>query len=63
MNELTFDQVDMVSGGGLTENQCIGAYTLAGGVFGFFAGGPVGAGLGLGFGAATGGLLCHYLVK
>lgn len=68
MQQLTLGQIDMVSGG-MTENQCIGAFTIGGGLLGFGIGaivgsGPgavAGAGLGLGFGGGTGLVVCHYL--
>lgn len=43
MQELTNDQIDMVSGASMDEVYAIGAATLAGAAVGFLFGGPVGA--------------------
>lgn len=69
---MTQDQIDQVSGG-VTENQCIGAFTLAGGATAAYlsvVGGPVGwatfssnVGLGMGAGGALGMIACVRLVK
>jgi hypothetical protein len=68
VHELTVAEIDFVSGG-ITENQCIGAATLGGGVIGggigFFAGGIGafgGAGFGMGVGGALGMMFCTYIV-
>ena len=54
------------TGGGsspsMTENECIGAFTLGGAALGFFtAGGAAGAGLGAALGGGVGMVLCSGL--
>lgn len=70
MLELSIGEIEMVGGGYMTENECIGAFTVGGGFIGggigfFFAGvGAVGgAGLGLGFGGGIGLMACGRLTQ
>lgn len=49
MQELTFEQVEEVSGGGTDEALCVAGFTYLGGYVGFFGGALIG-----GFGAAPG---------
>lgn len=72
MRTLTLDEIECVSGGAgrgrLTENQCIGAMTLLGGIVGGLATGmgtwglgtAAGWGLGMAGGGAVGMLVCAY---
>jgi len=70
MRELTMSEVAAVSGA-VTENQCIGAFTLAGGAIGGAAGFYFGVGIGtfggaafgMGVGGAAGLLFCTYLAN
>lgn len=62
MKILSDSEIELISGG-MTENQCIGAFTLGGVIFGGLTGGPAGAGLWGGFGGVVGMLACGSLVK
>lgn len=69
MQELSISEVECVSGAWkITENQCIGAMTLMGGVIGgtltasatYGFGTATGWGLGMSIGGAAGMVLCRY---
>ncbi|MGC0152676.1 hypothetical protein ACPRNU_09475 [Chromobacterium vaccinii] len=70
MHVLSLDEVEMCSGGKhMSENQCIGIFSTAGGALGawagFYAGGVgalAGASFGMGVGGTAGMLLCAELV-
>jgi len=62
MQTMTIQDIDAV-GGGMTENQCIGFFTLGGGVAGaLFGGGFVGAGFGMAAGAGFGMVVCVKMI-
>lgn len=61
MNELNEIELAMV-GGGMTENQCIGMWSLGGGLIGGIVGGWGGFGIGLGAGAAVGMVVCVKMI-
>jgi hypothetical protein len=72
MQELTMNEISLVSGSyRMSENNCIGAMTIGGGILGAFAGGGwnfgAGAVSGFGIGAALGGgvgmMVCNHLMK
>jgi hypothetical protein len=67
MIELTVQEVAEV-GGAINETQCIGAFTIGGGIIGgvaggYFAGDIVnGIGFGMALGGGIGGMVCHELM-
>ena len=62
MIELTFEELGAVSGG-MTENECVGVFTVGGAGLGGMIGGFAGAGLGGMLGGATGLMLCNSIVN
>ena len=65
MQELTFEQVEEVSGAGLNEAACVAGFTYLGGLGGFIVGGaagPIGMGQGffwgIGLGSQLGSAVC-----
>lgn len=63
MRTLTIDELTHVPGG-VTENECVGAFTLGGAAIGFFAGGGgAGADLGAALGGGIGLMLCGSIVN
>ncbi|MFN4053617.1 MAG: class IIb bacteriocin, lactobin A/cerein 7B family [Alishewanella aestuarii] len=54
MQELTFEQVEEVSGGGAAEAVCVAGFGALGALGGFIAGGIATSGIGMGPGAMWG---------
>jgi len=57
MREILISEYSLINGG-VTETQCIGITTVAGGIIGGVAGGIPGAGIGGTVGGIVGGIFC-----